>query len=382
MAQWARNPGLWVQAVLFAASLWLAVIQFRAIGRLEAAEFAVRNSIQQKQDPGPAPIRPLYVDRVFSFPENTCGPTPNPVFKTDASSLVTQSPSIARLARDQLRYGLLLSACLLTGLFLGAAFSFRAARREARVAFMKSSFVSNVSHEMKTPLATIQMFSETLESGRVRDSAKLNEYHRVIHKESLRLGQMIEDVLDFARLENQSRKYQFTPTDIYPLLSSLVEDFRGQVEHCGGTLQLALANDLPRINADAKAIRQAVQNLLSNALKYSPDRKEIRLTAGWEGRHLAVTVEDRGIGIPGEEQQKIFDKFYRVDTGLVHNTKGAGLGLAMVREIVKAHKGRIEVQSAPGQGSRFTLFLPLSSPGPLPWITNADEPAETADRRG
>lgn len=385
MPQWARNPGLWVQAVLFAASLFLAVIQIRSISRLEAAEFAARNSIQQKQnvEPAPTPIRPLNVDRVFSFPENTCGPNPIPVFKPGSNpQLVSQPPSLAGLARDQLRYGLLLSACLLTGLFLGAAFSFRAARREARLAFMKSSFVSNVSHEMKTPLATIQMFSETLEAGRVRDTAKLAEYHRVIHKESLRLGQMIEDVLDFARLENQSRKYHFSTTDPYPLLTTLAQDFRSQVEHCGGSLEVALSDGLPRINADAKAVRQAVQNLLSNALKYSPDCKDIRLSANWDGRHLAISVEDQGIGIPGEEQQKIFEKFYRVDSGLVHNTKGAGLGLAMVQEIVKAHKGRIEVQSVAGKGSRFTLFFPLSTPGPLPWISNADERAETADRRG
>lgn len=373
MGAWWRNRTLVFQCVLTLASLALVVVQFRTLSRLEAAERALARAGLQSETTSKLELRPFHVDRIFSFPENTCGPNPLPVFPASAAKKAPQDGSVTTLAREQYHYGLLLSVCLLTGLFLGVGLTYRTAHRESKLAQMKSAFVSNVSHEMKTPLATIQMYAETLETGRVKDPRKLADYHRVIHAESQRLGQLIEDVLDFARMESQLEQFRFEAVRLREMLSEVGEAFRRQVEHAGGELHIELPEQLPVLELDRKAMQHAVGNLLSNALKYSPEEKEITLRAGWEQGQVAISVEDRGIGIEAEDQQRIFDKFYRAGRGLAHNTKGAGLGLAIASRIVKAHKGRIAVWSEPGQGSRFTILLPWNHHG---------ETAEAADRRG
>lgn len=373
MGAWWRNRTLVFQCVLTVASLALVGVQFRTLSRLESAERALARAGLQTTLPSSFEVRPQYLDRIFSFPTNTCGPAPLPVFPDKPAKPVAQKGSVSMLAREQYQYGILLSAFLITGLFLGAGLTYRTAYRESKLAQMKSAFVSNVSHEMKTPLATIQMYAETLESGRVRDEKKLADYHRVIYSESQRLGQLIEDVLDFARMEKQAEQFHFQPVNVTEMLEEVSYPFRRQVEHAGGRLHVELPESLPLLPLDSKAMQQAVGNLLSNALKYSPERKQITLRAGWEKGQVAISVEDEGIGIAEEDQQRIFDKFYRANHGLAHNTKGAGLGLAIAGRIVKAHKGRINVWSEPGRGSRFTILLPWANHG---------ETAETADRRG
>ncbi|MBL8175296.1 MAG: hypothetical protein JNK48_11550 [Bryobacterales bacterium] len=373
MGAWWRNRTLVFQCLLTVGSLALVGVQFRTLNRLEAAERALARAGLQTPPPSTFEVRPQYMDRIFSFPTNTCGPAPLPVFPDKQSKPATPKGSVSTLAREQYQYGILLSAFLITGLFLGAGLTYRTAYRESKLAQMKSAFVSNVSHEMKTPLATIQMYAETLESGRVRDEKKLADYHRVIYSESQRLGQLIEDVLDFARMESQAIQFHFQPVNVIEMLEEVSYPFRRQVELAGGRLHVDLPETLPLLQLDRKAIEQAVGNLLSNALKYSPERKEITLRAGWEKGQVAISVEDEGIGIAEEDQQRIFDKFYRANHGLAHNTKGAGLGLAIAGRIVKAHKGRIAVWSEPGRGSRFTILLPWANHG---------ETAETADRRG
>lgn len=374
MGAWWRNRTLVFQCVLTVASLGLVGVQFRTLSRLEAAERALARAGLQAQPPSKLEVRPMYLDRIFAFPTNTCGPAPLPVFTTNtAAKQAPKNGSVTMLAREQYQYGILLSAFLLTGLFLGAGLTYRTAYRESKLAQMKSAFVSNVSHEMKTPLATIQMYAETLESGRVQDAKKLADYHRVIHSESLRLGQLIEDVLDFARMERQLDQYRFEAVNVTGMLMDLSNGFRRQVEHAGGRLDTELDETLPLLMLDRKAMEQAVGNLLSNALKYSGEKKEIALRAGWEQGQIAIAVEDRGIGIAEEDQQRIFDQFYRASHGLAHNTKGAGLGLAIASRIVKAHKGRVAVWSELGHGSRFTILLPWAKHG---------ETAETANRRG
>jgi signal transduction histidine kinase len=370
MASLWRNRTLVFQSVLAVAAVGLVALQFRTIDRLEAAE----RSLKKVQAYAPVEIRPLNVERVFSFPENTCGPTPLPVFTMASTSRrIMQSATLTRLAREQFQYGLLLTGCLFMGLFLGAGLTYRTAYRESRLAHMKSAFVSNISHEMKTPLATIQMYAETLGAGRVRDPAKLAEYHKVIHEESLRLGQMIEDVLDFARMENQLYRFRFAPTDLRALVSNVCGIFERQIVHAGGQFRTAIAPDLPVVDIDGKAMSQAIANLLSNAQKYSLATLDVALEAGLSRDGVAISVSDRGVGIAPEEQERIFEKFYRAGTGLTHNTKGAGLGLAIANQIVKAHQGRITVSSEPGRGSRFTILIPWTMHG---------QTAETADRRG
>ena len=232
-------------------------------------------------------------------------------------------------------------------------------RRELKLSRLKSDFVANVSHELKTPLALIRLFAETLELGRVPTEEKKQQYHRIINKESRRLTQLINNILDFSRIEAGRKEYRFVRTDLAAVVRDVVDAYRFPIEHMGFTLDLAVAEDLPEMETDPEALSQALINLLNNALKYSPEKKTITVSVRREGDRVLVSVADRGIGIPKAEQKRIFEKFYRVESSLVHTTKGSGLGLALVQHITEAHGGRVELVSAPGEGSTFTLSLPV-----------------------
>jgi len=232
-------------------------------------------------------------------------------------------------------------------------------RRELKLSRLKSDFVANVSHELKTPLALIRLFAETLELGRVPTEEKKQQYHRIINKESRRLTQLINNILDFSRIEAGRKEYRLVRTDLAAVVRDVVDAYRFPIEHQGFTLDLAVAEDLPEMETDPEALSQALINLLNNAIKYSPADKSIAVSVRRQGDRVLVSVADRGIGIPKAEQKRIFEKFYRVESSLVHSTKGSGLGLALVQHITEAHGGRVEVTSAPGEGSTFTLSLPV-----------------------
>jgi signal transduction histidine kinase len=232
-------------------------------------------------------------------------------------------------------------------------------RRELELARLKSDFVANVSHELKTPLALIRLFAETLELGRVSGEDKARHYHRVINNESQRLTQLINNILDFSRIEAGRKEYRFARTDLAAVVREVVEAYRFSIEQQGFSLELHVEEDLPQVPLDREAISQALINLVNNALKYSRDEKRIRIEARRAGDGLVVAVADRGIGIARSEHHKIFEKFYRAEDSLVHETKGSGLGLSLVKHIAEAHGGRVEVDSAPGRGSTFNLWLPL-----------------------
>ena len=234
-------------------------------------------------------------------------------------------------------------------------------RRELHLARLKSDFVANVSHELKTPLALIRLFAETLELGRVPSEEKAQQYYRVINKESHRLTQLINNILDFSRIEAGRKEYRFAPTDVARVVRDVIESYRFQIEQQGFELAVDVADDLPLVPADAEALGQAVINLVNNAIKYSRETRSIRIQARQEGARILVSVQDHGIGIPRGEQKKIFDKFYRGEDSLVHETKGSGLGLALVQHIMEAHGGQVEVESAEAKGSTFTLVLPLGN---------------------
>jgi signal transduction histidine kinase len=242
-------------------------------------------------------------------------------------------------------------------------------RRELRLSRMKSDFVANVSHELKTPLALIRLFAETLELGRVPSAEKARHYHRIINKESRRLTQLINNILDFSRIEAGRKEYRFVRGDVGAVVRDVVEAYRFPIEQQGFALDVDVPEELPEIDVDAEALSQALINLVNNAIKYSPDDKRIAIAVRHEGAEVRVSVADCGIGIPKAEQRKIFEKFYRAESSLVHTTKGSGLGLALVQHIMEAHGGRVEVASAPGEGSTFTLVLPAGGgerPGRVP----------------
>jgi signal transduction histidine kinase len=233
-------------------------------------------------------------------------------------------------------------------------------RREVHLSRIKSDFVANVSHELKTPLALIRLFSETLELGRVPTEEKARQYYRVINKESQRLTQLINNILDFSRIEAGRKEYRFAPTDVGRVVSEVVDAYRFQIEQQGFALEVHVADDLPEVPADQEALGQALLNLLNNSVKYTRDEKYIRLDVRKDADRVLISVTDRGIGVAKSEQKKIFEKFYRAEDSLVHETKGSGLGLPLVRHIMEAHGGTVEVESGPGRGSTFTLVLPFA----------------------
>lgn len=232
-------------------------------------------------------------------------------------------------------------------------------RRELHLSRLKSDFVANVSHELKTPLALIRLYAETLELGRVPHDERKRQYYQVINKESQRLTQLINNILDFSRIEAGRKEYRFARTDVGRIVHEVVDAYRFPIEQQGFALEVEVAADLPEIEVDKEAVAQAVLNLVNNALKYSRDEKRLRIAARREGERVLISVTDSGIGIAKSEQRKIFEKFYRGEDSLVHETKGSGLGLSLVRHIMEAHGGGADVESAPGRGSTFTLWLPV-----------------------
>jgi signal transduction histidine kinase len=236
-------------------------------------------------------------------------------------------------------------------------------RRELNLSRLKSDFVANVSHELKTPLALIRLFAETLEMGRVGRPEKARDYYRIINKESQRLTQLINNILDFSRIEAGRKEYRFAPVSLPRVVDEVLEAYGFPMEQQGFALEVKIADDLPEVEADAEALAQALINLVNNAIKYSRDEKRIEVEVKAEGEQVRISVTDHGIGIPKAEQAKIFEKFFRGEDSLVHETKGSGLGLSLVRHIVEAHGGSVEVDSAPGRGSTFTLVLPVARGG-------------------
>jgi signal transduction histidine kinase len=233
-------------------------------------------------------------------------------------------------------------------------------RREAHLSRLKSDFVANVSHELKTPLALIRLFAETLELRRVPTEEKAHQYYRVINKESQRLTQLINNILDFSRIEAGRKEYRFAPANVGRIVSEVVEAYRFQIEQQGFALTVDVAPDLPDVDADSEALGQALLNLVNNAIKYSREVKSLSLSVRGVGDTVQIAVADRGIGVPKGEQKKIFEKFYRGEASLVHETKGSGLGLSLVEHIMDAHGGAVDIESAPGKGSTFTLVLPVA----------------------
>ena len=270
----------------------------------------------------------------------------------------TNLDAIARNSFLQSAGATLLVLLLLLG---GIILTIRATDREARLAEAKSNFVANVSHELKTPLSLLTLFSEILELGRVKNDEKKIEYYQVIRHESRRLNKMIDNILDFSKIEAGRKTYKFVDGDMREVIDDVLASYRFQIVNSGFDVQKNIPASLPPVLIDRDAMAQAISNLIDNAIKYSGKVKQLSITAEALGSKLSVEIADQGIGIPRVEQAKVFEKFYRVGNGMVHDVKGSGLGLSLVKHIIEAHKGTIFVKSEVGTGSRFTIILPLAT---------------------
>jgi signal transduction histidine kinase len=252
---------------------------------------------------------------------------------------------------------------LMTLLLLAAiGLMLRTASREIKLTQMKADFVSNVSHELRTPLASIRVLAELLNLGRVKDPTKVLEYGGYIESEGRRLTQLINNILDFSRIESGGKTYHFETANVKEVITDALEAFSLQLKRNGFVVDFEAPDKiLSSVRIDPDAFGLALTNLFDNAIKYSESEKRIGVRLDQNDGFVTIAITDHGVGIPREEQVKIFDKFYRVSTGLVHDVKGSGLGLSLVKHIVEAHHGKITVDSAPGKGSTFTIFLPTNS---------------------
>jgi signal transduction histidine kinase len=231
--------------------------------------------------------------------------------------------------------------------------------RELAVARLQSDFVASVSHEFRSPLTSIRQLSSLLGQGRLASADQLPRAYAFLAAESERLERLVEGLLDFGQIEAGRARYRMGSTDAAGLVRDVVEEFERTVSADGCRVELALPASPCRIRADREALGRALWNLLDNAVKYSPEDRTVRVEVAPEGSRLSISVRDRGVGIPAAEQKAIFGKFVRGARAREIHVKGTGLGLAIVRHVVAAHGGEVRLESSPGEGSRFTLLLPL-----------------------
>jgi signal transduction histidine kinase len=282
------------------------------------------------------------------------------VFRGLALGIKFQGTTADAIGRRWVTQSLLILGVLSLFMIGGLVLTYRSVSKEMALAHLKADFVSNVSHELRTPLALIRLYAETLELGRITTEDKKEDYYRIIRKESERLTALINNILDFSRIEAGRKEYDFRETDIAELVRQTLDAYRYQIEQQGFAFEQSIDSSIPAVRIDREAIARALVNLVNNALKYSANEKFLGVKLYRADDRLKLEVVDKGIGITRREQSKIFEKFYRTGDPLVHNTKGSGLGLSLVRHITRAHGGEVEVESTPGKGSKFILSLPLA----------------------
>jgi signal transduction histidine kinase len=244
---------------------------------------------------------------------------------------------------------------------LAAYLLLRDVSREIEVAEMRAHFVASVSHELKTPLTAIRMFAETLAMGRAGDERTRSEYLHTVVNESERLSRLVDNVLDFSRIEQGKKIYRMQCVSLQDVVQAAASAMQYPLTQEGFALKVSVDENLPAVMADADALQQAILNLLANAMKYSGDTREIDLCLAHSEKEAVIRVIDRGIGIAPEDQPKIFEKFYRVRSAHSDRIPGTGLGLTLVTHIVKAHGGRLQVESELGAGSTFSIYLSLKT---------------------
>ncbi len=235
-----------------------------------------------------------------------------------------------------------------------------AIRRERRLNDLKSEFISNVSHELKTPLSIISMFGEMLALGRTKSPEQAHEYAEIIWRESVRLGRLIDNVLDFAKMERGMDVYEFgDDVDVIETVARAVELSGRRVAAAEMTMTTILPEEMSPARLDANAVTLAVMNLVDNAVKYAVDGKKIEVTLRQDGNVIVLAVRDWGSGIDPEEQHRIFERFYRAKSIRLKPIRGSGIGLALVQHIARAHGGEVTVTSKPNEGSTFSMLLPI-----------------------
>ncbi len=301
------------------------------------------------------------------------------VFKRWGIGVASRQAINKEWARRNFYINLSLSLFMTLLLIAGITLTLRTASREMKLSQMKTDFVSNVSHELRTPLSSIRVFSEFMRLGRVKDDNKVREYGEYIETESRRLTRLIDNILDFSKIESGRKTYHFAESDLVEVVSDTLRAFEVRLQQSGFVAHLEIPDKpLPKVVIDHDAIAQALMNLMDNAVKYSDVAKKIIIQVDRKDEYATISVTDFGIGIPKEERDKVFGKFYRVSTGLVHDVKGTGLGLAIVKHIVEAHHGLVTITSKVGAGTTFTLYIPLHNTADVSTDNQKSQPTKEA----
>jgi signal transduction histidine kinase len=273
--------------------------------------------------------------------------------------VVAADPGSFRAAAAYRRNLLLAGFALMTGVIGAASYVvFRAVSKELRVARLQSDFVAAVSHEFRTPLTAMRHLTEMLEEGSV-PTGRLLQYYGALGRETRRLQAMVENLLDFGRMDAGRRIYRLEEMSVVEIASSVIDEFRERAASDAGRLELHALNHELRIRVDRDALALAIRNLLDNAFKYSAASSTVSVSVDSCNGLAGISVQDQGVGIPKGEQRQVFQKFVRGASAKTLNVKGTGIGLTMADQIVKAHGGRLELISEPGKGARFTILLPI-----------------------
>jgi signal transduction histidine kinase/tetratricopeptide (TPR) repeat protein len=278
--------------------------------------------------------------------------------------LVTQ-PELHELERTARRenflYGALL-AFIVVLMLLGAFLLGRDISREAEATRLKTEFVHNISHELKTPLTLIRLYGETLQRKENLTEKQRRESYEIITKESERLSHLINNVLDFSRIDMGRKEFTFAKGSLLRVVQETLDSYRYHLEKKGFRVHEDIASDLPEMTFDREAVASALINLLSNAMKFSPGDKEVTVRLFRREGQAVLQVADKGIGIAPQDLAGVFKRFYRAKSSLVSDTSGSGLGLTLVKHTAEAHGGTVEAESEPGKGSVFSVILPISAP--------------------
>ncbi|MHB9013751.1 MAG: ATP-binding protein, partial [Ignavibacteriaceae bacterium] len=269
-----------------------------------------------------------------------------------------EGKSIDQQINSEKQQAFLLFGLTVFVLLIGIVIIISAAKHEYQISKLKSDFVSNVSHELKTPLSIIRMFGETLESGIVTDKSQQQEFYGIIKRESERLTGLINNVLDFSKIKSRKKEFHFKEANILEVVNDVVDLYRPQIINLGFRFEVSLPEKEIILTIDKDAISQALINLLNNAVKYSDDRKDILVKVSSAEKFVFIAVADQGIGIHRKEFKTIFENFYRITNSRTGKIKGTGLGLTIAKHIVEAHKGTITVESEVDKGSSFTITIP------------------------
>jgi signal transduction histidine kinase len=251
------------------------------------------------------------------------------------------------------------TAAVLAVLLLGILMLVRDVARETQMNRLRAEFVGATSHELKTPITLIRLYAETLLDGKDFPEAERRGFYGIIARESERLGHLVQKVLSFSRIERGETEYSLQEGDLGAVIGQTVEVYRRYLERAGFAVETSIAESLPGVRFDPGAVSQAVVNLLDNAVKYSGESRFVAVRLRCDNDNAVLEVEDRGVGIPAGQQERIFERFYRAPNGGAKG--GYGIGLFLVRHIMEAHSGRVEVESEPGRGSCFRLIFPVTA---------------------